>query len=627
MKSRDPALLKQFKKYRNSLTNQLRAARDAYFMGMFSDPANQRSDIIWRKLNVLLKPTSNPAIPDVLNHNGQKLSGNAIPYAFNKMFSLKPQSSDGKNRNSYAQFLPVNAFSSTLFLSPTSPLEVFSSFSDISNSRSLDADGIQICSVKYVLDIISPVLTHIYNLILSTCIFPKQMQTSRVVPVFKHGDKGTLNNYRPISIIPVFSKGIEKLMHFRLLSFFHHHNLLQDFQHGFRKHRSTETALLTQKEIIIDAFSRQQMALGIYVDFSKAFDLIDHSILLDKLENYGVRGTAHALLKSYLSNRTQFVDTNNVTSGRKPVVVGVPQGSILGPLLFLIYINDIVNCTDNATFVSYADDTTVFITGNSESEITAVANKALSDLDAWASVNRLRINPLKTQVILYTTKGRTPTKKVDLFLTSQQLEMVDSVCTLGVHFSKHLTWNEQVNNLNSKLSSAIGILARVRRILPTKVKIMIYNALVSSLLQYCSLVWCTTGVTNLRKLHLLQKRAIRHIASVHYTSSTKHMFSVYEILPVFCLYNYRLMLCYKAFVRYGTDTIIKLAKLKGNTSVRLTRHKEMWAVSTPRTTYDEQSLSYNLPSLLNLLNQNDFDPPYNPNSLIKRFAQLNFFRE
>lgn len=124
-------------------------------------------------------------------------------------------------------------------------------------------------------------------------------------------------------------------MHIRLLSFFNHHNLFQDVQHGFRKHRSTETALLTQKEIITDAFSRKEMLLGIYVDFSKAFDLIDHSILLGKLENYGVRGTAHALLKSYLSSRTQFVDANNAISARKPVVVGIPKGSISRATLIL----------------------------------------------------------------------------------------------------------------------------------------------------------------------------------------------------------------------------------------------------------------------------------------------------
>lgn len=296
-------------------------------MGIFSDPANQKIDVIWHKLNALLKPNSISAIPDVLCHNGQKLSGNAIPDAFNEIFSLKPLLNDVDGLNSYAQFLPVSVFSNTLFLAPTSPSEVFSCFSDLSNSRSLDADGIQIRPIKYVLDIICPVLTHIYNLILSTGIFPKQMQTSRVVPVFKLGDKGELNNYRPISIIPVFLKGIEIIMHIRLLSFFNYHNLFQDFQHGFRKHRSTETALLTQKEIIIGAFSRNQMLYGVYVDFSKAFDLIDHTILLRKLENYGVRGTAHALLESYLSNRTQYVDTNNETSARKPVVVGVPQGS------------------------------------------------------------------------------------------------------------------------------------------------------------------------------------------------------------------------------------------------------------------------------------------------------------
>lgn len=151
----------------------------------------------------------------------------------------------------------------------------------------------------------------------------------------------------------------------------------------------------------------------------------------------------------------------------------MPQGSILGPLLFLIYINDIVHCTDNATFVSYADDTTVFITGSLETEIEVMANKTLSDIDFWASANLLKINPSKTQVILYMPKGKTSTNKMNLFLGSQQLDMVDSVSTLGVYFSKHLTWNAHIDSLHSKMPSAIGVLARMRCILPTKVKVMI----------------------------------------------------------------------------------------------------------------------------------------------------------
>lgn len=140
-------------------------------------------------------------------------------------------------------------------------------------------------------------------------------------------------------------------------------------------------------------------------------------------------------------------------------------------------------------------------------------------------------------------------------------------------------------------------------------------------------MWCTTGVTNLRKLYLLQKRAIRHIAAVHYLSSTKLLFPKYEILPVFSLYNYRLMLCYKEFIKHGTNTIINLAKLNVNPSVRLTRHKEMWTVPTPRTVYDEQSLSYRLPSLLNFLKHEDFDPSSNQNCHIKRFAHRIHFSE
>lgn len=209
------------------------------------------------------------------------------------------------------------------------------------------------------------------------------MQCAKVTAIYKKGDKNDLGNYRPISILPVFSKGFEKILLARLISFTDPHSILTDSQYGFRKDKSTELALLTQKEIILEMFESQNLVLGIFLDFTKAFDLINHNILNKKLEHYGIRGKASSLISSYLQHRSQFVMVNGHSSSIKPVNVGVPQGSILGPFLFVLYINDIVNIDATPKHILYADDTSLFFAGSGVACLSDRANEALHSIHSW----------------------------------------------------------------------------------------------------------------------------------------------------------------------------------------------------------------------------------------------------
>lgn len=178
------------------------------------------------------------------------------------------------------------------------------------------------------------------------------MQCAKVVALFKGREKNMFKNYRPISLLSIFSKGLEKIIHKRFYIYLEKFSIISNSQHGFRKHRSTESALLVQKRQIIECFENKELIMGVYIDFSKAFDLINHKILFMKLENYSIRGTALDLFKSYLQYRTQFVNNNNYISTIQKIRTGVPQGSVLGPLLFIIFINDIENCVPHANIVS-----------------------------------------------------------------------------------------------------------------------------------------------------------------------------------------------------------------------------------------------------------------------------------
>ena len=204
--------------------------------------------------------------------------------------------------------------------------------------------------------------------------FPEQMKLARVTPIHKEGSKTNVDNYRPISLLNSFSKIYEKLMHTRLLEFFEYNNSLYENQYGFRSGRSCEHALLNAQNTLLDSLSKRQVSLLLLIDFSKAFDMVEHPILLQKLDHYGVRGPALKWLESYLSNRKQFVSLNGAESSILQMDYGVPQGSILGPLLFVIYINDIPNISEFAKFILYADDANIILTANTIEEINSQCN-------------------------------------------------------------------------------------------------------------------------------------------------------------------------------------------------------------------------------------------------------------
>lgn len=229
----------------------------------------------------------------------------------------------------YAQFLG-HWQKESAFLFPTSVDEIISLLRCINKSNCCDVDGIQIRPIKYVIDIIAPVLEYVFHSILAHGVFPKRLHVAKVVVLHKGGDKNLLAHYKPTSILPVFSKGLEKLFHVCMTSFLNKHNIITPSQFGFQKGYSTEHALLTQKEIILDDFKREECALGIFVDYLKAFDLINHVTLIEKLSHYGFRGVFLELIRSYLHYRQQKVIVN-YSSDLRALTSGVHQGSILGP--------------------------------------------------------------------------------------------------------------------------------------------------------------------------------------------------------------------------------------------------------------------------------------------------------
>ena len=381
--------------------------------------------------------------------------------------------------------------------------------------------------------------THVANLSLVTGIFPKELKRANVVPIFKAGDVQIFTNYRPVSILPVFSKIMERIMYNRLLSFLNKYNILYAYQFGFREKYSTYLALITLTEKISEALEAGNHVIGIFLDFSKAFDTVNHEILLLKLEHYGIRGVALDWFKSYLNDRQQYVTYNNCRSSISNVNCGVPQGSILGPLLFIIYINDLSHVALRCFLVLFADDSNLFYSGKDINELTKCMNDELENVLYWLDVNKLSLNVNKTHYIIFTSRNVT-ISDIDIRVRDVFIDRVACTKFLGVQIDEKLNWKAHINYINKKLSKSTGILLKARKYLPAFCLKSLYYTFAYPYLTYCIHVWGNACITYLDPLIKVQKRLIRIICNAGYREHTGPLFHQAGILNLSGIYKYLL---------------------------------------------------------------------------------------
>uniref|UniRef100_A0A672GN57 Reverse transcriptase domain-containing protein n=1 Tax=Salarias fasciatus TaxID=181472 RepID=A0A672GN57_SALFA len=286
------------------------------------------------------------------------------------------------------------------------------------------------------------------------------MKIAKVIPLFKKGNKNDVSNYRPISLLPQLSKILEKLFVIRLNKFIVKHNILSNNQYGFRTNHSTATAIMELAEEITNAMDKKRFLVSVFVDLQKAFDTLDHDILLYKLYKYGIRGVAHKWVKSYLKDRKQFVQINDIKSKNGNVTCGVPQGSVLGPVLFLLYINDIDTASSLLKCILFADDTTLYYAGDNINEVLEIVEKEFQNVIKWFNTNKLSLNISKTKYMIFSYR-RTD---VDTTLTVEgiEIERTNEIKFLGVLLDEQLTWKSHIEYVKTKISQTIAVLYKLK---------------------------------------------------------------------------------------------------------------------------------------------------------------------
>jgi hypothetical protein len=399
--------------------------------------------------------------------------------------------------------------------------EVYLAINSLSNSTSLDIYGINATMLKLASKYVCEVLTYLFNECINQGVFPDKLKINKVVPVYKKGEKANCSNYRPISIVPTISKVFERLVHTQIVSYLESCNLFSSSQYGFRSNHSTIEAVMSLLSGLLEGLELNNSVLFRSFDMSKAFDTVDHGILINKLSFYNFDDTVVDFLNSYLSNRWQSVFLNGCFSSKTHVKYGVPQGSILGPTLFILYINDLpasLNRIDSKCFL-FADDLGLCVQGKSLDLTNSVVNIQTNLIQNWCTANKLKLNSCKTH---------------DLLLNLSNSNDITNLKFLGILLQSNLKWQQHIDLVASRMAKGLFLIRSLSGIVEPSVSVDVYYAHVHSHLAYGTALWANSSCAN--KIFILQKRAIRLICKVPNRTHCKPLFVDLGVLSLPSLY-------------------------------------------------------------------------------------------
>ena len=545
--------------YRNLFNKILRASKKLHYVkGLHKAQKNPKET--WSLLkDALNMKQENPKIKQ-LNVNNKIINDSTeIANAFNNFFT--------KIGNEIARSIPTTNQRMEDYLPEINPskfvmynisIELLIKLTkSLPSKTSKDINDISMYFIKNIITEIAIPLTYIFNLSLNTGVVPNMLKKSRVVPIHKAGDMEICDNYRPIALLNSISKILEKIVSIWLISHLEQNNIINNNQFGFQRGKNTEQNLIKILNFIVNALNKNEYCIGIFLDLKKAFDVCDHDIFLRKLEHYGITGTSLEWFRSYLKDRKQIVDINGTYSEEKDITMSVMQGSILGPTLFLIYINDLPDASNLSTFL-FADDTQGLMADRNLDRLVDGVNYELRKWAMWFKANKMAVNTKKTKFIIFHNKGMKISFTKDIIFDNNEpnspynpslISKIDRIhldhinenerCykILGIHLDEHLSFKYHINKLAASLTKILFFINKAKYVLPQKSLITIYHALFHTHLMYCPLIVGSASMTSLKKTITLQKKAMRMITNSNYNEHTYPIFKKLKILPYLSLFR------------------------------------------------------------------------------------------
>ena len=388
---------------------------------------------------------------------------------------------------------------------------------EINVSKSSAINNLSSKILKDAFIFLSDKLTKIINLSLAQGIVPSSWKHAVVIPLHKGGSDKEVNNFRPVSLLPIQGKLIEKIVHKRIVEWLDQNNILDSRQGGFRKGHSTTDTTVNFVNDLYSAINDEKVTIAVYIDLRKAFDTVNHQILCRKMENYGIIDQNLTWIRSYLSDRTQSVFVNGTTSNEEPISCGVPQGSVLGPLLFLIYVNNMKNSLSVSSYHLYADDTVIYYSGNQIADIVPFLQSDLNSYYNWCNINCLTLNVKKTKFVMYGTRSRVKKmKNVVLNLGGNQIFCEPSYNYLGIVLDSSLSFKKHMDQCAKVVSHKIFILSKIRKSVSEETAIFVYRSMIAPIIDYGDVVYSGGLQEGIAKLQKLQNRALRICLDVHH---------------------------------------------------------------------------------------------------------------
>ena len=534
-----------FKTFEKIVKDNIRAAKREYYFKTFTSQKNDMKKT-WKTIDETLNRRKNKSkfSSEFIVNNRSIADQKEIADQFNIFFSnigstLSDSIEIADSTLDFTDYLN-NPTEHHFNFNTITESETLSIINKLKNKNSSGKDEISNKLLKSIKDEIAKPLTIIINQSLKTGVFPDALKIAKVKPLYKKGDNFCLNNYRPISLLPTISKNFERVMFTQLYSYLNANNLLSEQQYGFRSQHSTELACVKLVDYItteMDNIKKIKTPTAIFLDLSKAFDTLNFNILLNKLQYYGIDGISLSLIRSYLTDRFQYVQFENSESDLLEIKTGIPQGSILGPLFFSIMINDLVNSSNKFKFLMYADDTTIYF--NLEDfpieNREVLINNELEKVNKWLKLNKLAVNVDKTKSMLF--HKRRPVTPIQFSMNNRIIDVVQYLNYLGIMLDADMSWKTHVAMVRNKLSRINGILHRLKYIYPQSILITLYKSLFVPHINYGSLLWGHAGGA----LDKIQKKAVRTITYSNYIAHSEPLLKELNLLKVKDLFELKIL--------------------------------------------------------------------------------------